>query len=159
MKTGIRLTLQGTEITWRFPWAKQPNPARYSSAYDHYRAFGQRQTPGKCILPGSRFVRKPPAFVVEDVNECSVRTECESTLSSMAHACPMPQCTVDAPIKLPGMTHPAFIVDDLEAWWPAETSRASPSPMSHQSPKKNSLFIQRSDGNVLEFNNWLMEVQ
>ncbi|MFF7710597.1 VOC family protein [Pseudomonas sp. NPDC007930] len=61
---------------------------------------------------------------------------------------------LDAPVKLPGITHPAFIVDDLaalQAWLEAEgiTITEGPHPIG---PRRVALFIRDPDGNVLEFN-------
>ncbi len=61
---------------------------------------------------------------------------------------------LDAPIKRPGMTHPAFIVDDLAALqrWLGEAGiviSEGPHPIG---PRRIALFIRDPDGNVLEFN-------
>ncbi|SUD85751.1 glyoxalase [Stutzerimonas stutzeri] len=61
---------------------------------------------------------------------------------------------LDAPVKLPGMTHPAFIVDDLQALeaWLSEQGivvTEGPHPIG---PRRVALFIRDPDGNVLEFN-------
>jgi catechol 2,3-dioxygenase-like lactoylglutathione lyase family enzyme len=61
---------------------------------------------------------------------------------------------LDSPIKLPGITHPAFIVDDLEALQAWLEARAiviteGPHPIG---PRRIALFIRDPDGNVLEFN-------
>lgn len=61
---------------------------------------------------------------------------------------------LDAPVKLPGMTHPAFIVDDLAAlqsWLQAQgiIITEGPHPIG---PRRVALFIRDPDGNVLEFN-------
>jgi len=61
---------------------------------------------------------------------------------------------LDAPVKLPGMTHPAFIVDDLqtlEAWLGEQgiVVTEGPHPIG---PRRVALFIRDPDGNVLEFN-------
>ncbi|MHB0806210.1 VOC family protein [Stutzerimonas nitrititolerans] len=61
---------------------------------------------------------------------------------------------LDAPLKLPGMTHPAFIVDDLQALeaWLSEQGivvTEGPHPIG---PRRVALFIRDPDGNVLEFN-------
>lgn len=61
---------------------------------------------------------------------------------------------LDAPIKLPGMTHPAFIVDDLQAlesWLGAQGITITEGP-HHIGPRRIALFIRDPDGNVLEFN-------
>ena len=61
---------------------------------------------------------------------------------------------LDAPVKLPGMTHPAFIVDDLAVLehWLGEQGiviTEGPHPIG---PRRIALFIRDPDGNVLEFN-------
>ena len=61
---------------------------------------------------------------------------------------------LDAPIKLPGMTHPAFIVDDLEVFkaWLGEQGIVITQGPHHIGPRRVALFIRDPDGNVLEFN-------
>lgn len=61
---------------------------------------------------------------------------------------------LDAPVKLPGITHPAFVVDDLQAlemWLGEQGIRITegPHPIG---PRRIALFIRDPDGNVLEFN-------
>ena len=61
---------------------------------------------------------------------------------------------LDEPVKRPGVTHPAFIVDDLEALqrWLGEEGiviTEGPHPIG---PRRIALFIRDPDGNVLEFN-------
>lgn len=60
----------------------------------------------------------------------------------------------DEPIKWPGVTHVAFIVDDLDALvsWLNDAGIAiteGPEPIG---PRRVGLFIRDPDGNVLEFN-------
>lgn len=61
---------------------------------------------------------------------------------------------LDEPVKLPGMTHPAFIVDDLgalQAWLRQRRITITEGP--HRiGPRRIALFIRDPDGNVLEFN-------
>ncbi|PWV59889.1 VOC family protein [Plasticicumulans acidivorans] len=64
---------------------------------------------------------------------------------------------LDAAVKLPGMTHPAFVVDDLTAlqdWLQRQGIRITegPHPIG---PRRIALFIRDPDGNVLEFNQLL----
>jgi len=61
---------------------------------------------------------------------------------------------LDEPIKLPGMTHPAFIVDDLDALaaWFSEQGIVITEGPHHIGPRRIALFIRDPDGNVLEFN-------
>ncbi|KFE51266.1 VOC family protein [Pseudomonas syringae] len=61
---------------------------------------------------------------------------------------------LDAPIKLPGITHPAFITDDLQAlqaWLEQQgiVITEGPHPIG---PRRIALFFRDPDGNVLEFN-------
>ena len=61
---------------------------------------------------------------------------------------------LDEPIKLSGMTHPAFIIDDIEAlvsWLETEEIEITegPHPIG---PRRVALFIRDPDMNVLEFN-------
>lgn len=66
---------------------------------------------------------------------------------------------LDAPIKLPGMTHPAFIVEDLEAlqgWLHQQGITITEGP--HRiGPRRVALFIRDPDGNVMEFNQLLAQ--
>ncbi len=61
---------------------------------------------------------------------------------------------LDEPVKLPGITHPAFIVDDLQALqaWLTEQGIAITEGPHHIGPRRIALFIRDPDGNVLEFN-------
>lgn len=66
---------------------------------------------------------------------------------------------LDVPIKLPGITHPAFVVDDLaalHAWLVARgiAITQGPQPIG---PRRIALFIRDPDGNVLEFNQLVAE--
>lgn len=61
---------------------------------------------------------------------------------------------LDAPIKVPGLTHPAFVVDDLKALenWLIDAGiviTEGPHPIG---PRRVALFIRDPDGTVLEFN-------
>jgi catechol 2,3-dioxygenase-like lactoylglutathione lyase family enzyme len=61
---------------------------------------------------------------------------------------------IDEPIKYPGMTHPAFIVEDiqqLKTWLEANKIEVTegPRPIGR---RRITLFIRDPDGNVLEFN-------
>ena len=61
---------------------------------------------------------------------------------------------LDEPIKYPGITHLALIVDDLEqlqAWLQANKIKVTEGPVQ-LSPRRITLFIRDPDGNVLEFN-------
>lgn len=61
---------------------------------------------------------------------------------------------LDEPVKLPGATHPAFVVDDLAVLqdWLRQRGIAvteGPHAIGH---RRIALFIRDPDGNVLEFN-------
>lgn len=61
---------------------------------------------------------------------------------------------LDEPVKLPGLTHPAFIVDDLaalQAWLQLRGIPITEGPHAI-GPRRVALFIRDPDGNVLEFN-------
>lgn len=61
---------------------------------------------------------------------------------------------LDDPVKRPGVTHPAFIVDDLAALqrWLGEEGIVITEGPHHIGPRRVALFIRDPDGNVLEFN-------
>ncbi len=61
---------------------------------------------------------------------------------------------LDDPVKLPGFTHPAFVVDDLAAlqgWLHTQGIPITEGP-KRIGPRRIALFIRDPDGNVLEFN-------
>ncbi|GAB3039399.1 VOC family protein [Bowmanella dokdonensis] len=61
---------------------------------------------------------------------------------------------LDEPVKLPGVTHPAFLVADIEqfqAWLGKEGVKITEGP-KRIGPRRVALFIRDPDGNVLEFN-------
>jgi lactoylglutathione lyase len=66
---------------------------------------------------------------------------------------------LDEPVKWPGMTHPAFIVDDLDALvalLDREGVRITEGP--HMiGARRRACFIRDPDGNVLEFDELLKE--
>lgn len=64
---------------------------------------------------------------------------------------------LDEPVKWPGMTHPAFIVDDLDALLAMlhrEGVRITEGPHLI-GERRRAFFIRDPDGNVLEFNELL----
>ena len=66
---------------------------------------------------------------------------------------------LDEPIKRPGMTHPAFIIQDiaaLQSWLLKEGIEITEGP-KQLGPRRITLFIRDPDGNVLEFNQLLSE--
>ena len=61
---------------------------------------------------------------------------------------------LDIAIKLPGMTHPAFIIDDIHLladWLNCNNIHITEGPKAIGS-RRIALFIRDPDGNVLEFN-------
>jgi catechol 2,3-dioxygenase-like lactoylglutathione lyase family enzyme len=64
---------------------------------------------------------------------------------------------LDEPIKHPGITHLAFVVEDLaklQTWLQANKIAITEGPKQF-SPRRITLFIRDPDGNVLEFNQLL----
>ena len=60
---------------------------------------------------------------------------------------------LDDPVKLPGYTHAAFVVDDLETilrWAAAEGTAITEGPVDWG--RRITCFLRDPDGNVLEFN-------
>lgn len=66
---------------------------------------------------------------------------------------------LDEPIKLPGITHPAFIVDDLYELkdWLDMAGIIITEDIHRIGPRRIALFIRDPDRNVLEFNQLLPE--
>ena len=66
---------------------------------------------------------------------------------------------LDEPVKLPGMTHPAFIVDDLYGLkdWLGQAGIAITEGIHRIGPRRIALFIRDPDRNVLEFDQLLPE--
>lgn len=62
---------------------------------------------------------------------------------------------LDAPIKRPGYTHAAFIIDNMDelvAWLASENIGISEGPVIMGHGRRNVCFIRDPDLNVLEFN-------
>lgn len=66
---------------------------------------------------------------------------------------------LDEPVKLPGMTHPAFVVDDLYALkdWLDQAGIEITEGIHRLGPRRITLFIRDPDRNVLEFNQLVPE--
>lgn len=65
---------------------------------------------------------------------------------------------LDAPIKRPGYTHAAFIIDSMDelvAWLAQEDIRISEGPVTMGNGRRRVCFIRDPDLNVLEFNEML----
>lgn len=85
----------------------------------------------------------------EMVSEDGVRINLIFNATRHAH-----NCLLDEPIKLPGVTHPAFIVDDLhelKEWLDSQEIEITEG-IHPIGPRRITLFIRDPDGNVLEFN-------
>lgn len=134
------------------PGTPQASPARIT-AYDHigirvsdrqralsfYEALGFRES-----------ARFPDYEANEMVTEAGVRI---NLIFNGARRRGASNVLLDEPIKLPGITHPAFIVDDLaalHAWLQRQgiVVTEGPHPIG---PRRVALFIRDPDGNVLEF--------
>ena len=66
---------------------------------------------------------------------------------------------LDAPIKWPGYTHAAFIVDSMDQlveWLAHEKITISEGPVTMGHGRRHVCFIRDPDGNVLEFNEILI---
>jgi len=66
---------------------------------------------------------------------------------------------LDEAIKKPGITHPAFIIDNInefQDWLFKEGIKITEGP-KQLGPRRTALFIRDPDGNVLEFNQLLSE--
>ena len=68
---------------------------------------------------------------------------------------------LDEPVKLPGVTHPAFVVDDLYALkdWLGQAGIEITEGIHRLGPRRITLFIRDPDRNVLEFNQLLPETE
>lgn len=130
-----------------------PNPARIL-AYDHIgirvsdlnRAMAFYQALG--FIESARFPRYE-ANEMLSADGVRINLIFNGTRVPGAH-----NVLLDEPIKLPGITHPAFITDDLQAlqaWLEQQgiVITEGPHPIG---PRRIALFFRDPDGNVLEFN-------
>tara|TARA_R110000822_G_scaffold49716_3_gene130206 strand:+ start:1898 stop:2326 length:429 start_codon:yes stop_codon:yes gene_type:complete len=133
--------------------SQQPNPARIL-AYDHIGIRVSDKHRAMYFYQALGFV-ETASFPLFEANEMlssdGVRINLIFNGTRMPNA---HNALLDAPIKLPGMTHPAFIVDDLEALvaWLNEQGITITEGPHHIGPRRIALFIRDPDGNVLEFN-------
>lgn len=133
--------------------SQQPNPARIL-AYDHIGIRVSDKSRAMHFYQALGFV-ETANFPLFEANEMlssdGVRINLIFNGTRMPNA---HNALLDAPIKLPGMTHPAFIVDDLEALvaWLNEQGISITEGPHHIGPRRIALFIRDPDGNVLEFN-------
>lgn len=132
---------------------QQSNPARIL-AYDHIGIRVSDQQRAMSFYQALGFVESA-SFPWFEANEMlspdGVRINLIFNGTRMPNA---HNALLDAPVKLPGITHPAFIVDDLkmlEAWLGEQGIVITEGP-HHIGPRRVALFIRDPDGNVLEFN-------
>ncbi len=130
-----------------------PNPARIL-AYDHIGIRVSDQARALAFYQALGF-RESARFARHEANEMlspdGVRINLIFNGARRPHA---HNVLLDAPVKLPGMTHPAFIVDDLPAfahWLDVQGIVITEGPHAI-GPRRIALFIRDPDGNVLEFN-------
>lgn len=132
---------------------QQPNPARIL-AYDHIGIRVSDKSRAMYFYQALGFV-ETASFPLFEANEMLSQDGVRINLIFNGARLPNAHnALLDAPIKLPGMTHPAFIVDDLEALaaWLNEQGITITEGPHHIGPRRIALFIRDPDGNVLEFN-------
>jgi lactoylglutathione lyase len=120
--------------------SQRPNPARIL-AYDHIGIRVSEQSRALSFYQALGF-EESARFTQHEANEMLSADGVRINL------------LLDAPVKLPGITHPAFVVDDLEAlqaWLGEQGIRITQGPHAI-GPRRVALFIRDPDGNVLEFN-------
>lgn len=132
---------------------QQPSPARIL-AYDHIGIRVSDKQRAMAFYQALGFVESA-SFPLYEANEMlsadGVRINLIFNGTRMPNA---HNALLDAPVKLPGMTHPAFIVDDLKTLesWLGEQGIVITEGPHHIGPRRVALFIRDPDGNVLEFN-------
>ena len=85
------------------------------------------------------------------INDCGLRIHLIYNADGPVDANPL----MDVPEKLPGYTHAAFIVDDLDKmveWLNSENIRITEGPSVFGHGRRKVCFIRDPDLNVLEFN-------
>jgi len=128
-----------------------PNPARIQ-AYDHIGIRVSDKSRSMAFYQALGFVESAsfPQFEANEmITPDGVRINLIFNGTRRAR-----NVLLDEPIKLPGITHPAFIVDDLQALesWLGEQGIVITEGPHHIGPRRIALFIRDPDGNVLEFN-------
>jgi catechol 2,3-dioxygenase-like lactoylglutathione lyase family enzyme len=130
-----------------------PNPARIL-AYDHIGIRVSDMNRSMAFYQALGFV-ETARFARYEANEMLSADGVRINLIFNATRAPEAHnVLLDAPIKLPGITHPAFITDDLQAlqtWLEQQgiVITEGPHPIG---PRRIALFFRDPDGNVLEFN-------
>lgn len=142
------------------PAGGAPNPARII-AYDH---IGIRVSDRERALRFYERLGFVESAVFPDYEANEMLSPGGVRINLIFNAARRPEgrnVLLDEPVKLPGVTHPAFIVDDLallQGWLEREGIRITEGP--HRiGPRRITLFIRDPDGNVLEFNQLLQETQ
>ena len=100
--------------------------------------------------------RIPQGEANEMVTSAGVRI---SLIFNGAKAVNRQNVLLDEAIKKPGVTHPVFIINDLnklQDWLSKEGIEVTEGP-KQLGPRRVALFIRDPDGNVLEFNQLLTE--
>ncbi|WP_018634322.1 VOC family protein [Neomegalonema perideroedes] len=136
------------------PEEAPPRSRARISAYDHVGIRVSDRRRAMAFYEGLGFVERArfPAYEANEmVSADGVRI---NLIFNAARRPGLRNALLDEPVKLPGVTHPAFVVDDLEAlqeWLSAQNIRITegPKPIG---PRRIALFIRDPDGNVLEFN-------
>lgn len=132
---------------------QRPNPVRIL-AYDHIGIRVSERSRAMAFYQALGF-QESARFVLHEANEMlsadGVRINLIFNATRVAEA---HNVLLDAPVKLPGITHPAFIVDDLQALqaWLGEQGIVITQGPHAIGPRRVALFIRDPDGNVLEFN-------
>lgn len=139
--------------------ANNDNPARLL-AYDHIGIRVSDRARAMAFYQRLGF-RESATFPAHEANEMLNADGVRINLIFNAATRPgRRNVLLDEPVKLPGMTHPAFVVDNLAAladWLRAEGTDITEGPL-RIGPRRIALFIRDPDGNVLEFNQLLHEI-
>jgi lactoylglutathione lyase len=132
------------------------NPARIQ-AYDH---VGIRVTDRDVAIPfyESLGFRQTDYFRDHQANE--MQTADGVRINLIFNAAKRPansNILLDEPVKLAGVTHPAFVVDNLAAFqrWLEQAGIQITEGPAAIGPRRIALFIRDPDGNVLEFDQLL----
>ncbi|WNW09998.1 VOC family protein [Pseudomonas sp. DTU_2021_1001937_2_SI_NGA_ILE_001] len=141
-----------------FPNPHRVNPARIQ-AYDHIGIRVSNRTRALAFYQALGFVESA-SFPEHEANEMLSADGVRINLIFNGARLPdAHNVLLDAAVKLPGITHPAFIVDDLQRlqdWLGEQGIRVTQGP--HRiGPRRIALFIRDPDGNVLEFNQLIPE--
>lgn len=132
---------------------QRPNPARII-AYDHIGIRVSDKNRAMSFYQALGFV-ETASFPLFEANEMLSADGVRINLIFNGVRVPRAHnALLDAPLKLPGVTHPAFIVDDLRVFqaWLGEQGIVITEGPHHIGPRRIALFIRDPDGNVLEFN-------